>query len=254
MTPCSRHPNRRRVGSLACVCLVLALCGSAGAATLGGRLINSGGGSGDYYVYVVRLDIDSPVAGTDILHTPGRWEVRGLPNGEYFIGAWQDLNRNFIPSRGEPMGFYGDPFPQRVVISANQGRSDLDIELQPLNVGAELRGRVRYAGNQHGRIWVVPHLTQELSLGTARGTPWTMTSPSEYQVYVLTPNTYYITAYMDVNGNLIHDAGEPIGTSVGVDVTITPGVTYWNLDITLQAKSTAVESATWSQVKGMYDR
>lgn len=253
MTTCLQHQMRTLRRALASVPLVAGLlAGNAMSATLGGQIIHNGPGSGTYYVYVVRLSLDSPVVGHDILNAPGHWSVPNITGGSYFVLAWRDDNGNFIPSRGEPIGFFGDPFPERVTISG-QDRSDLDITLQTFNTGAELRGKVTYSGSKHGRIWIVPHLTPTLSLINVRGTPWTQTVPGDYQVFVFTDDTYYVTAYMDVNGNLIYDDGEPIGTSEPVQVHITPGVTYFNVNIDLDTHTTAVEPATWGQVKELFN-
>jgi hypothetical protein len=231
---------------------VCAFGGNAFAAKLSGNIVHAGGGNGMYHVYVVRLSLDSPVVGTDILVTPGRWEVANVPNGTYFVVAYRDINGNFIPSRGEPIGYFGASLPERITVSGNDV-GNLNVELITPNIAAELRGRVSYAGPQTGRIWIVPHLTPELSLLNTRGTPWTMTTPGEFQVFVFLDDIYYVTAYMDVNGNLIYDQGEPIGTSDRVNVRVTPGVTYFNVDIALGVGATAVESRTWGEIKSLYD-
>lgn len=231
--------------------VVCACAGAASAAKLSGTIRDSGSGTGKYYVYVVRLSIDNPVVGNDILTTPGPWEIYNVPDGSYFILAWRDLNGNFIPSRGEPVGFHGDPFPQRVTVSGSN-IGGLDIQLQPINLGAEIVGRVNYGGAKTGRIWIVPHVTPELSLLNVRGTPWTTTVPEDYQVFVFFDGTYYVSAFMDVNGNMIHDPGEPIGRSDAVNVAVTPGVTYSNVDINMTVNSTGVASGTWSEIKQLW--
>lgn len=249
------HSSLGSKGAAARLALAVAFtcaAGAADAAKLSGTIRDTGSGTGKYYVYVVRLSLDTPVVGNDILTTPGAWEVRNVPDGSYFIFAWRDLNANFIPSRGEPVGYYGDPFPQMVTVSgSNVG--GLDIELQPINLGAEIVGRVSYSGPKTGRVWIVPHVTPDLTLLNVRGTPWTITSvPDDYQVYVLLDDTYYVTAFMDVNGNMIHDLGEPIGTSKAVNVVVTPGVTYSNVDIAMAVNATGVESGTWTEIKQLW--
>ena len=232
--------------------LVSAVGGDAFAARLSGNIIHDGAGSGQYYVYVFHPSLELNVIGTDILTTPGRWEV-SVPNGEYFIFSYRDMNRNFIPSRGEPIGFFGDMMPAKVVVSgADVG--NLDIDMVTPNTGAELQGTVSYGGNESGRIWVVPHFTPTFSLPDVRGTPWTMTDPGNFQVFVILDGTYYVTAYMDLNGDMLHGPGEPIGTSDPVNVHVTPGVTYFNVDISLQVNALPVEGRTWSEIKSLYDR
>ena len=237
---------------VAALLLVSAVGGDAFAAKLSGNIIHGGGGHGMYHVFVVRLSVEAPVVGTDILTSAGRWEVANVPNGTYFVVAYRDVNGNFIPSRGEPIGYFGETLPERITVSgADVG--NLDVKLITPNIAAELRGRVNYGGTQRGRIWIVPHVTPQMTLLNTRGTPWTMTAPGEFQVFVFQDDTYYVTAYMDVNGNLIHDPGEPIGTSDAVHVQVTPGVSYFNVDIALQANSTPVEGRTWGEIKSLYD-
>jgi len=232
--------------------LVSAVGGDAFAAKLSGNIIHDGSGNGMYYVYVLHPSLQLNVVGTDVLTTPGRWEV-SVPNGEYFVVAYRDVNRNFIPSRGEPIGYYGTTLPCRVIVTgADVG--NLDVEMITPNTGAELQGRVSYGGSQSGRIWVVPHFTPTLTLPNVRGTPWTMTDPGDFQVFVICDGTYYVTAYMDLNGDMLYEPGEPIGTSDPVNVRVTPGVTYFNVDIALQTNSSPVDSRTWGEIKSLYDR
>lgn len=235
----------------AAVVLPALFAGGALGATLSGNIVHDGSGHGLYYVYVMRLNLTSPIVGWTILTAPGPWSVSGVPNGHFFIVAWRDVNGNFIPSRGEPMGFYGVPFPSRVTVSNNQSRSGLDIVMGDTNLGAELRGQITYSGTRHGRIWVAPHTSADFGLDTVIGTPWTMTSLGEYQSYVLDHGTYYVTAFMDVNGNMVRDPGEPSGASGAVNVVVTPGVSY-TVDVHLQEFVTAVEPRTWGGVKSLY--
>lgn len=229
------------------------LAGSASAATLSGNIDHDGSGSGLYYVYVVRVGLGDWIAGTDVLVRPGRWEIHNVPDGSYFVFGWRDVNRNFFPSRGEPIGFHGIILPQGVIVSNNQDRRFIDIHLPPLNLGAELTGRIIYNGPLRGRYWIVPHLGPELSALNARGAPVTLLAPGTYEAIVLESGEYYVTAWLDVNGNLIWDQGEPSGVSRPRIVEITPGVTYYGVDITLTTRTTAVSERSWTQIKSLYD-
>jgi len=249
----SKHRSRWVVGVAAALMLAL-LAASGQAATLRGTLVdNSGYSQGRYYVYLVRMHLDTPVVGWTSTTTAGAWEIRNVPAGHYFVLAWRDVNGNFVPSRGEPVGYYGVPFPSRVTVQSSN-ISGLQVVLGANNLGAELRGRVNYAGEHTGRIWVIAHATPTLELTSVRGTPWTMNAPGDYQTFVLDHGTYYITAFMDVNGNLLIDDDEPIGKVGPVDIVVTPGVTY-TFDILLQdqtVRSTPVTPQTWSGVKSLY--
>jgi hypothetical protein len=225
---------------------------NAMAARLSGQLTQTGTGHGQFFLYVVRVSLSNPVAGMDNLAAPGLWSV-DVPDGTYFIVAFRDVNGNLLPSRGEPMGFYGSPFPTRVQVQGADV-SGLDLNLGTFSVAAALDGKVTYTGTKTGRIWIVPHVTPTLTILNTRGTPWTMTSPGDFEVFVFQDGTYYITSYMDLNGNLLFDPGEPSGTFGPIDILVTPDATYRNLNITLQDDPSGIQPATWSRVKGLYER
>jgi hypothetical protein len=100
--------------------LMLALfAANGGAATLSGTIVDySNYTHGRYYVYLVRMNIDTPVVGFTTTTTAGAWSIHNVPNGHFFVLAWRDVNGNFVPSRGEPVGYYGVPFPSRVTVQA----------------------------------------------------------------------------------------------------------------------------------------
>jgi len=245
----------RIVCSIALASLLAVVATDISAATLSGTLIDySNYSRGVYYVYALRMNLTNPLVGSTVVAHEGPWTIAGVPNGHYFILAWRDVNSNFIPSRGEPVGYYGFPFPSRVTVQG-QSVSGLDVVLEATNLGAEIRGRVTYNGTKSGRIWVVAHAGPVLELTSVRGTPWTMVTPGEYQTFVPDHGAYYLTGFMDVNGNLLADDGEPQGTVGPLDVIVTPGVTY-KIDILLDenARTTPVAGTTWSEVKGLYQK
>ncbi len=238
---------------IALASLLAVVAADASAATLSGNLIDQSSYThGVYYVYALRLNLTSPLVGSTVVAHAGPWRITGVPDGHFFIVAWRDVNGNFIPSRGEPLGYFGFPFPSRVTVQG-ANVSGLDVVLDANNLGAEIRGRVTFNGTQSGRIWVVPHDGPVLELTKVRGTPWTMVTPGEYQTFVLDHGQYFVTAFMDVNGNLLNDIDEPQGTVGPIDVIVTPGVTYV-ADILLDdnARSSPVAPATWSKVKSLY--
>jgi hypothetical protein len=252
MSTRSVHRNRWIAPGLAAVSLLALVAASAPAATLRGTITDhSNYTTGVYHVYAVQLSLNSPIAGSTIVPAPGPWTITGVPDGHFFILAWRDVNQNFVPSRGEPMGFYGVPFPSRVTVSGSN-ISNLTVVMDATNLGAELIGNICYSGSQRGRIWVIPHISPDFQLTSTRGTPFTMVEPGEYQNFVLDHGTYYISAFMDLNGNLLRDTGEPFGISDAVNVIVTPGVTYRNIDVCLDNQATGVEAKTWTMVKDLY--
>jgi hypothetical protein len=238
---------------IALVSLSILSVADAPAATLSGRVFDlSNYTRGVYHVYVLRLNLTNPLVGSTTIAAPGLWKITNVPNGNFFIVAWRDVNGNFIPSRGEPIGFNGFPFPSRVTVQG-QDISGCDVTLQANNLGAEIRGRVLYNGAHSGRIWVAAHTGSELEFTTVRGTPWTMVTPGDYQTFVLDHGSYFVTAFMDLNGNLIRDVGEPFGTEGPLNVIVTPGVTYTrNITLDEDSRSTPVAPTTWSKLKSLY--
>ena len=250
MDLCGVRRARSGIAALASLALVAA---NATAATLSGNISSSGDGHGPFRVFVVRMGTSDILAGTATRTTPGHWEVAGLTNGTYFVLGYRDENSNSIPDRGEPVGFHGGSLPTGVVISGGRSVGGVNLVLDPVSIAAELRGRVSYTGPLRGRIWVFPHVGEEFDPLNVRGTPWTSAQLGEYRSFVFLDDDYFVTAYMDVNGNLVHDEGEPIGTSSVVHVVVTPTATFLNVDIALSVSRTSpVQEVTWSHVKGLY--
>jgi hypothetical protein len=242
--------------SIALVSMLAVVVSEAPAATLSGTIVDySNYTHGAYHVYALRLNLTNPLVGSTSLANAGAWTISGVPNGNYFILAWRDVNGNYIPSRGEPMGYYGVPFPSRVTVQNGQNVSGLAVVMDATNIGAEIHGQVTYNGNWDGRVWVVAHTTPTLELTSVRGTPYTLVGPGEYLTYILDHGQYYVTAFMDRNGNLLRDADEPFGVVGPLDIVVTPGVTY-TADIQLEdsGRTSPVESSTWSQVKELYQK
>jgi len=244
---------RRIRPGIAAVSMIALLAGSASAAKLSGTIsIRNGDTQGPFRVYVIRAGLPGLLAGTAVRSTPGAWEVGGLLDGNYLVLGWADQDNNSTPDRAEPVGFHGTGTPQRVAVSGGHNVAGVDIVLEPINFAAELRGRITYGGTARGRVWVFPHVGSDYDPLNVRGLPWTLASPGDYRTFAFQSETFYVTAYIDVNGNMFHDDGEPIGTSRAVDVTATPNAVYSNVDIVLYDSVSAVQGRTWSQVKSLY--
>lgn len=241
---------------IAAVAMMALLAGSASAAKLSGTItIRNGDTQGPFRIYVIRLGFPGVLAGTTVRAAPGAWEVGGLLDGTYFVLGWADQDNNSSPDRNEPVGFHGTGVPRRVVVSGGRSVTGVDIVLEPIKFAAELRGRVTYNGASQGRIWVLPHLGPDYDPLNVRGLPWTITAPGDYSTFAFQSAQYYVTAYVDVNGNLLYDDGEPIGTSAAIDVTVNPSAVYSNVDILIRdGIPAAIEGRTWSQVKSLYQK
>ncbi|MFQ5599585.1 MAG: hypothetical protein ACE5G2_03410 [Candidatus Krumholzibacteriia bacterium] len=223
------------------------------AADLQGNIIHDGSGSGLYFVYAFRIGIQDVIAGVDARPQPGAYEIPDVTDDTYLLFAWRDLNGNMVPSIGEPLGWFGDPWPSFVTV---QGRdvTGLDITLFTPAVTSEIQGDVTYGGTLSGRIWIVPHLSPTFDLFAIAGTPWTLSGPGgPYHCFVFMNGSYYLTAFMDRNWNLMPDEGEPIGTTPAA-VQVSLGTTVAGIDIQLQDPFVSVEQTTWSEIKQLYSR
>lgn len=235
---------------------LVAFAGQSAAAgvNLRGNIIHDGSGSGLYLIFAFRIALSDIVAGIDSRSSAGAFEVPEVPaNESYVLLAFRDTNGNLLPGLGEPVGWYGSPFPQ-LVNAGTQDVTGLDIELQQ-RLNSEVRGKVIYNGLQGGRIWIAPHWAPNFNIFQIAGTPWTVTrSGDEFRSFVFSPGTYYLTAWVDVNSNLRIDEGEPVGTTDrAVSITSTGQVSL-NNDIVLRDTGVAVQQRSWSQIKGLYDR
>jgi hypothetical protein len=221
---------------------------------LRGKIVHDGSGSGLYLIFAFRLNKYDTVAGLDSRRIPGAYEVPDVPmNTSYALLAFRDLDGNMLPGLGEPVGWYGSPFPE-LVHAGTQDIEGLDIELHE-RLKAEIRGTVAYNGGQIGRIWVVPHWTRTFNILQIAGTPWTVSGPGdEYRSFVFSPADYYLSAWVDVNANLKFDQGEPCGTTAN-PVTVTHvGQVTTNNRIAIHDTGVPVESHSWTQIKSLYNR
>jgi len=245
----------RRIRPVFAVAAMLALAsGVASAAKLSGTVtIQNGSSEGPIRIFVMRLGFPGTLAGADFIARPGAWEVDGLSNGTYFVLGWADQNANIVIDRSEPVGFHGGRFPAAVNITNNRSVAGVDVTLEPMSVAAELRGTITRSGPELGRLWVVPHLGAEFDLLNVRGTPWTTMSTGEFRTFMFLDDTYYVSAFIDTNSNLLYDFGEPIGTSKAVNVQVSPTAVYRDVNIVIGVTArTPVAEKTWSSVKALY--
>lgn len=235
---------------------LVAVAGQSTAAdvNLRGNILHNGSGSGLYLIFAFRLNSWDAVAGIDSRRSPGAFEIPEVPpNTSYALLAFRDTNGNLLPGLGEPIGWYGSPFPQ-LVNAGTQDVTGLNIELQQL-LNSEIRGKVIYNGLQNGRIWIVPHWQPNFNILQIAGTPWTVSRPGdEYMSLVFSTGNYYLTAWVDLNANLKIDQGEPVGRTASAVQITTAGQVRINNDIVIHDPGVAVKPLSWSQIKGLYDR
>ena len=89
-----------------------------------GRIFAESKEAGPIIVAAVSVDEGKKVAHYSVLHESGEYELM-VEQGDYYIFAYRDRNRNLIYDAGEPVGQYGDP---KVVSTRKIGvTSDIDI-------------------------------------------------------------------------------------------------------------------------------
>ena len=95
-----------------------------------------------------------------------------------------------------------------------------------MTVSSEIRGRIFYAGTRPGTLRIAlfadAGLTQQL-YETVIATPaypqdYSFASPPP-DAQGIVPGTYFVRAFIDVNGNGARDSGEPVG-AFGGGVTV----------------------------------
>jgi hypothetical protein len=183
-----------------------------------------------------------PVDTTDIPYTDGTYPYAfsGLADGPYVICAWMDLdNSGGEPDPNEPYSCYddnGDGDPDIIVISGASTATDIDFDLSDPSL---IQGTVTYIGSLGitGPISVSAHPAVDADpVGSAED----IQSGETYSIFGLLPGSYYISAYLDVDGSGGKpDLGEPLawydqdGDGIPDLVQVQSGAPTTDIDITL---------------------
>ncbi len=130
-----------------------------------------------------------------------------VDEGSYMLFAFQDANFSFLPDLDESRGFYGGQIPQVLEVAGDT--SGVDIELVPPNTGG-FTGTVTYEGTETGATYVVASRSNTFEgLPNGVGLLLTNTGNGDYTAIVDSFGVYFAYAYLDANGNLVFDLGEP---------------------------------------------
>lgn len=157
-----------------------------------------------------------------------------LPEGQYWIFAFQDANIDSIPELTELRGVYGGTFA--AVLNVNTNLTGINIALGHPTAGG-FDGHVSYSGVQSSYCFIGAY-TNPLCTGVMHGGGFLLitTGNGDYFTFLDGPGTYYVQAVMDLNGNHLWDQGEPIGHYGGIvraPVEITTTNFPHNVNITL---------------------
>ena len=204
---------------LLALCLLFVLAASAGAFTLSGQVT---GVDMPAIIGIVAYEVSTgtPVIGVANFLT-GNYSLT-VAAGGYVVFAYNEIHVNAYPDLDEPRGFYGGQPP--VIVQVTSDTSGINIVLEPPANGG-FSGAVSYSGTQTGRTAIAAYYTPELA-GVPHGLSMLLSTNGNgnYAAPVDSFATYYAAAFMDVNGNLQPDAGEPFGIYGGdaaVPITVT---------------------------------
>jgi hypothetical protein len=169
-----------------------------------------------------------------------------LDSGGYVLFAYQDLNNNLTPDLDEPRGFYGGQLP--TIFSLESDSSGVVIEIAAPNTGG-FSGRISYAGAQTGTTIIESFYTPNFDTDLPHGgiVLFNNTGNGTYTAVVDSFTTYYVMAFMDVNGNFAHDAEEPFGVYGGTtpqSITVQPTNFPDSINIVMDDPSATPERPT----------
>jgi uncharacterized protein (DUF2141 family) len=165
---------------------------------------------------------------TDFDHSePAAWQTltttrvytfAGLPTGTtYYMGAFLDVNQNLSPDPGQEGANYGgwegnDWGPAPIYLQSGRNVTGADITIYPVFMSSQayVTGLITYGGTRFGnvRVELWPSADFQGQPTALRDLP---NGPSSYDASVPGGVSYFIRAYMDLNGNFQPDADEPKG-------------------------------------------
>lgn len=164
-------------------------------------------------VYAFTNISGSPVDGVQIPSDGGAYEITDLPPDTYYIAAIKDLdNSGGEPGPNEPESWYdpdGDGTPNPVTISSNDV-FNIDIALD--DPVPSITGSLTYLASPAGNHKIIVAAHPENTTNPPATSGHFPPPYNTYALYKLTPGTFYISAFLDLNdsGGGPPDAGEPV--------------------------------------------
>jgi len=189
--------------------------------------------------------ITGPEVAFTTISAPSSYSVTGLPEGIYTVCAGMDIDGDELyGEQGEPLGAYGTFDP--VTVTAGQDTPNIDITLKD---PGSISGTISYTGTQTGKIYGVSFFDPSLTGPSTPPFPIS-NAPGSYYFIDCPSGTFYITAFMDSNGNGEYDDTEPYGIHGAPDpVTVSPNEETPNINILLiDPGSTGISGTVTSEV------
>jgi len=155
---------------------------------------------------------------SQVLTSTRNFTFASLPTGTtYYMGSFVDVNSNLQPDAGEDGGNYGASEAnnwQSLPISLQSGQNvyGANITIHPQMVAnqAYVTGNIAYSGARFGpvRVELWPSADFKGRPAAVRELP---NGPGPYDAAVPGGMSFFLRAYMDLNGNFQPDAEEPKG-------------------------------------------
>ncbi len=224
-------------------------------------------------------DDDLPINGTDEVGPTGSYRVERLPDAWYFPFAIMDSNNdgNLDPDRGDAIGAYGADILQGVFdidsVNVVNGVPTEPNANFPLFDPVAIAGTVSYVGTalKDGLVTIdfyvgvfdTADFDPDTSMADYGTYPQKIAFMPRYAISTLSdadlpPGTYYVGAYMDVNGNGDPNSNEPAawyGNGTPSLVTVENGADRLNIDITLEDPGAGGGGmGVWRQPEGTASR
>ena len=171
------------------------------------------------YVVAIPMRLDTALHFAIVIPFLNSYSISNLDSGGYIIFAYQNVTSNPIPipALSDPRGFYGGPVPQ--IFDLLGDSSGVTIALSEPNT-AGFSGRTSYDGRQTGTTLIIASYHADFdsihSIGVLLGSItagqlFNNTGNGTYTALADSFTSYYVKAFMDLNGNFRQDDGEPVG-------------------------------------------
>jgi hypothetical protein len=203
------------------------------------------------------------IIGSAVVAGNGSYAIHNLPDGTYFPACVLDSNDDgeIDPGYGDALGAYGVDIEQMIfepdsVIVSGSVVTGIDF---PLYDPSAIVGHVSYVGSAYTEGY--PFLVAVFdttgfdinNLGEpAFGAEGYWPGDTEYRILTidqgLTDGTYYVGAFLDVNGNTSPDPGEPANFHGGLPptpVTVENGSDAFDVDIILDDGAGLTAGGSW---------
>lgn len=200
-------------------------------------------------ILIIAFDENLNDAGmATLLFGPGSFSINNLGDGEYRLVATVSKDNNLLQiGPGEPFsGYELNP----VLIANDQDVTGVDIMIR----SEAIQGTITYTGEETGTITVTA-FHSDFAQGIFPANINQMDDSGDFNMIGFQPGTYYVGAYLDINGNLFPEPQtEPFAiysdaaTALPIPVDVTENGVVTGIDLVLNdlPGSSINGSVTWA--------